>query len=89
MTPADIASINEKIAALKDSNNGLAQEIFDAMVRGVMVDNRIVLGNVEFWVDAEGPWAGKLSFDKPNSEWDMKALTTDLAEMVRRDMGLF
>lgn len=29
----------------------------------------LVLGNVEFWIDATGPWAGVLSFSIPTPQW--------------------
>jgi hypothetical protein len=43
-----------------------------------VADYGIRLGNVEFWIDADGPWAGKLSFSIPTSQWDKTALSRDL-----------
>jgi hypothetical protein len=43
-----------------------------------VADYGVKLGNVEFWIDADGPWAGKLSFSIPTSQWDHAALARDL-----------
>ena len=43
-----------------------------------VADYGVRLGNVEFWIDADGPWVGKLSFSIPTSQWDTAALSRDL-----------
>lgn len=43
---------------------------FDIMVRSVLVDGRRTLGNCDFWVDADGPWADVLSYSIPTSRWE-------------------
>jgi hypothetical protein len=42
---------------------------FEHLVKGVMQDNKVKLGNVDFWVDETGPWAGALSYSVPTSQW--------------------
>lgn len=57
---------------------------FDALVRSVCPvggkpdEVGVILGGVGFWIDAEGPWAGRLSFSNPMSTWDLKAVQRDL-----------
>lgn len=55
---------------------------FEAFIRSVLVDGRRTLGNVHFWVDAEGPWADTLSYSIPTSGWEGvgDALTKALLE---------
>lgn len=36
------------------------------------------LGGIQFWIDADGPWAGKLSYDMPLDLWDRVALAADI-----------
>lgn len=43
-----------------------------------VADYGVRLGNVEFWIDADGPWAGKLSFSIPTSQWNKEAVSRDL-----------
>ena len=43
----------------------------------------LVLGGVEFWIDATGPWAGQLSFSKPVSQWNPQAMGKDVADLAR------
>ncbi len=43
-----------------------------------VADYGVRLGNVEFWIDDAGPWAGKLSFSIPTSMWDKEAVSRDL-----------
>jgi hypothetical protein len=53
---------------------------FDELVRAVLVEGRRNLGNVEFWVDADGPWAGSLSYSLPTNQW--VGVGKDLSEAV-------
>ena len=39
----------------------------------------VQFGNVHFWIDSDGPWAGELSYSIPSSEWDTKAIGRDIA----------
>jgi len=48
-----------------------------------VADFGVRLGNVEFWIDADGPWAGKLSFSIPTSQWDKARVSADLAAKLR------
>lgn len=43
----------------------------------------LVLGNVEFWIDANGPWAGVLSFSAPTGKWNVQAIAQSVAELSR------
>ena len=45
-------------------------------------DHPIVLGNVEFWIDPIGPWAGQLAFDTPTSQWDAKEIGVSVAYLA-------
>lgn len=38
----------------------------------------VTLGNVGFWIDADGPWKGQLSFSHPIERWDLTAVKRDL-----------
>lgn len=57
---------------------------FETLVRSICpvggnVDEYGVrLGNVEFWIDADGPWAGQLSHSIPTSQWDINRIAADL-----------
>lgn len=61
---------------------GLTDEVtrFEAMIReaGTGDTGTLKLGNVEFWFDTEGPWAGQLSFSLPTAQWDVPAVIQDL-----------
>lgn len=63
-------------------NNEIEQ--FEAMVRSICPvggspdEYGVRLGNVEFWIDSEGPWAGKLSHSIPTSQWDTPRVAADL-----------
>lgn len=59
-------------------NPEVARATFEQMVKDAMVNGRVHLGNVEFWIDSDGPWAGQLSFDKPSNLWDVPAIQRDL-----------
>ena len=50
-------------------------ETFERLIRAVCP---VRLGNVEFWIDSDGPWVGKLTFSIPTSQWDTAALSRDL-----------
>lgn len=84
------APIDHSDAADMQRHMGTAQAVdaFDVMVRKVCPvggnpdEYGIRLGNVEFWIDAEGPWAGKLSFSIPTSQWDTKRITDDLVRAL-------
>lgn len=56
-----------------NGNVGLAAPVADYGIR---------LGNVEFWIDDAGPWAGKLSFSIPTSQWDSTAVSRDLTAKI-------
>ena len=43
----------------------------------------VKLGNVTFWIDADGPWAGEIGFDVVPSGWDINAIIADLTPRVR------
>ncbi len=43
----------------------------------------LVLGNVEFWIDLSGPWAGQLAFSIPTSKWDAQAIGQSVAQLCR------
>ena len=43
----------------------------------------LVLGGVEFWIDADGPWAGELAFSKPTSQWNGQAMGQDVAQWAK------
>jgi hypothetical protein len=43
----------------------------------------LVLGNVEFWIDATGPWAGVLSFSIPTGRWDVLAIAQSVSDLCR------
>ncbi len=64
-------------------------EQFSAMVRSICPvggqtdEYGIRLGNVEFWIDADGPWAGQLSFSIPTSYWDKKRVAADLTAALK------
>lgn len=57
---------------------------FEAMVRSICpIGGRsdeygVRLGNVEFWIDSEGPWAGQLSHSISTSQWDTAKVASDL-----------
>jgi len=53
----------------------MQHKVFTDLVRAL---SPIQLGNVQFWVDATGPWAGELSHDPGTSEWDLDAIKRDL-----------
>jgi|SRR6185436_4746797 len=46
-------------------------------------DVGVMLGNVGFWIDADGPWAGQLSFSHPTNAWDLPALKRDLTRRLQ------
>lgn len=41
------------------------------------------LGNVEFWIDESGPWAGQLTFSVPTSKWNSDAMAAEVASLAR------
>ena len=71
--------------------SGIIDEVeqFNAMVRSICPiggkpdEYGIRLGNVEFWIDADGPWANRLSFSIPTSQWDTKQVSADLAKALQ------
>ncbi len=67
-----------KIQAGQTIDPELARQTFEGLVRAAMVDNRVVLGNVEFWIDPDGPWKGQLSFSIQSNRWDVPAIQRDL-----------
>lgn len=60
---------------------------FAALVRRIMQPGGVRLGNVEFWVDDDGPWAGRLSYDTPTDRWDVPAITDDLSTRLTLQKG--
>ena len=42
----------------------------------------VKLGNVEFWVDSQGPWAGELSYDTESDNWDQAAIMRDMNSIL-------
>lgn len=46
-------------------------------------DTPLRIAGVEFWIDERGPWAGQLSFSKPASQWDARAMGKDVADYAR------
>lgn len=46
-------------------------------------------GNVECWIDTEGPWAGRVSYSLPTSQWDRKAFNADLVTAIESERSLF
>ena len=43
----------------------------------------LVLGNVDFWIDPTGPWAGQLSFSIPTAQWIPQAMGESVAELAK------
>ncbi len=43
----------------------------------------LVLGNVEFWIDASGPWAGQLSYSPSSERWDVLTMAQDVESLSR------
>lgn len=41
----------------------------------------LILGNVEFWFDPAGPWAGQLAFSIPTSKWDAQAIGASVSQL--------
>lgn len=41
------------------------------------------LANVEFWIDAVGPFADTLSFSVPADKWDARAMGESVAQLAR------
>jgi hypothetical protein len=42
----------------------------------------LCLGNVAFWVDPVGPWAGELSFSIPAALWNPRAIGESVADLA-------
>jgi hypothetical protein len=42
----------------------------------------IVLGNVRFFIDSEGPWQECVSYDLPTIEWDVERISEDLTKAL-------
>jgi len=68
----------------------VASDVFEEWIRQFVPvtpssdagENASRIGNVEFWIDADGPWANKLSFSIPPSQWDIKRITADLTKLL-------
>ncbi len=43
----------------------------------------IKLGNVEFWVDTDGPWKGELAYSIPVLQWNLEEIKKDLASYYK------
>jgi hypothetical protein len=43
----------------------------------------LVLGNVEFWIDADGPWKDQLSYSPDTPKWDTKAMGESVAQLAK------
>lgn len=48
-------------------------------------DNPVTFGNVQFWIDADGPWKGQLSYSTPVANWNREAITNDAVEAVTNE----
>lgn len=46
-------------------------------------------GNVEVWINLEGPWAGQLSYSRPTTEWDRKTFNADVVAALKSERDLF
>jgi hypothetical protein len=57
-------------------------DLIEPVIRAAHGD-RVTLGNVEFWIDADGPWVGQLSYSIPANEWDRVAVQTDLMQRLQ------
>ena len=40
------------------------------------------VGNVEFWIDATGPWTGQLSYSPSSERWDVLTMAQDVARLA-------
>ena len=45
----------------------------------------LVLGGVEFWIDADGPWAGQLTYFPTSAAWSVAAISEDLYRWAKID----
>jgi len=55
-------------------------ELIEPIIRAN--NNKIKLGNVEFWIDQDGPWQGETSYNLPACKWDHDAIAKDVAELI-------
>jgi len=58
---------------------------FEPMVREALQAlgvSKATFGNVEFWIDQTGPWAGDLSYDIETHRWDTDAIARDITKAV-------
>ncbi len=46
-------------------------------------------GNVEVWIDINGPWKDQLSFGIPTDQWDMPSFNADLVTAIKSEQDLF
>jgi hypothetical protein len=42
----------------------------------------IMLGNVRFFIDSDGTWQGRVSYDLPTIEWDVERVSEDLTKVL-------
>lgn len=50
---------------------------------GIVSKRRIILGNVEFWIDNGGPWNGEVSYSLIRELWDIPAVVADIERVVK------
>ena len=41
------------------------------LAQGHTEQNPLQIEGISFWVDQTGPWKNELSYDRPQSQWDM------------------
>lgn len=60
-------------------------EMYEQLARLMMATEAspLVLGNVEFWIDTNGPWAGVLSYSLPTGQWDVLKISQSVLELSR------
>jgi hypothetical protein len=60
-------------------------ELFAELAKLMMATegSPLVLGGVEFWIDATGPWAGQLTYSTDTSKWDARAMGESVAQLAK------
>lgn len=60
-------------------------ELYTALTLFMLVTEGtpLQLGNVEFWIDPNGPWAGQLSFSIPTGQWSPNAMGESVAQLAK------
>jgi hypothetical protein len=65
---------------------GPNETIFTKLIKELLKtlkQNTITLGNVEFWIDKDGPWKNLLAYSIPTAYWDKDSITKDLTKLVQ------